>query len=153
MDTFEFTVSHDLGIWVIDLQRSKQGDESSSLGWSSGVGRTSFLVEPPFVTDTDRVGIVVAGMSTDHFFGTPHVELAITGNIVVVATAVPAFSTVHLVELLERYTLVRPRSRTMNYNQINSTHIFFLLGHTDFSDCTDHRSYRPRSMAAADYRA
>ena len=123
MDTFEFTVSHDLGIWVIDLQRSKQGDESSSLGWSSGVGRSSFLVEPAFVTDTDRVGIVVAGMSTDHLFRTPDVELSVTGNIIVVATAVPTFGTVHLVELFERYTLVRPRSRTVNDNQIYSSHI------------------------------
>ena len=153
MDAFEFTVAEDLGIGVIDLQRAEQGDESSTLLRGTGVFWTTFFVEPAFVTDTNRVGVVVAGMSTDHFFGTPHVELAVTGNIVVVATAVPTFGTVHLVELFERYTLVRPRSRTMNYNQINSTHIFFLLGHTDFSDCTDHRSYRPRSMAAADYRA
>jgi hypothetical protein len=51
------------------------------------------------------------------------VELAITGNIVVVATAVPAFSTLHLVELLERYTLVRPGSRTVNYYKIYSSHL------------------------------
>ena len=114
---------HNLCLRIIDLQRTEQCDESSTLRRSTGVGRSSFLVEPAFVTDTDRVGIVVAGMSTDHLFRTPDVELSVTGNIVVVATSVPTFGTVHLVELLERYTLVRPRSRTMNYNQINSSHI------------------------------
>ena len=123
MDTFEFTVAEDLGIRVIDLQRAEQGDEGGTLGRGSGVGRSAFLVEPAFVTDTDRVGIVVAGVSTGHLFRSPHMELAVTGNIVVVATAVPTFGTVHLVELFERYTLVRPRSRTVNDNQIYSSHI------------------------------
>ena len=123
MDAFEFTVAEDLGIGVIDLQRAEQGDESSTLLRGTGVFWTTFFVEPAFVTDTNRVGVVVAGMSTDHLFRTPDVELAVTGNIVVVATAVPTFGTVHLVELFERYTLVRPRSRTVNYYKIYSSHL------------------------------
>ena len=68
MDAFEFTVAEDLGIGVIDLQRAEQGDESSTLLRGTGVFWTTFFVEPAFVTDTNRVGVVVAGMSTDHFF-------------------------------------------------------------------------------------
>ena len=123
MDTFEFTVAEDFGIRVIDLQRSKQGDESSTLRRSTGVGRTSFLVKPAFVTDTDRVSIVVAGMSTEHLFRTPDVEVAVTGDVVVVATAVPTLGTVHLVELFERNVLARPGSRTVNYYKIYSSHL------------------------------
>jgi hypothetical protein len=42
------------------------------------------------------------------------VELAITGDVVVVAAAVPSLSTVHLVEHLERQMLVRARGCTVN---------------------------------------
>jgi hypothetical protein len=69
------------------------------------------------------MGIVVPGVSADHFFGAADVELAITGNVVVVAATVPAFGTVHVVEHLEREMLVRPRGRTVNNKQIYSTHI------------------------------
>lgn len=92
------------------------------MGWGTGVFRTTSVIKTAFVTDTNGVGIVVAGVSSDHLFGAADVELAITGNVVVVAAAIPAFGTVHLVELLERYTLIRPRGRTVNYNQIYSSH-------------------------------
>ena len=54
-------------------------------------------------------------VGTDHLFRAALMELAITGDVVVVATAVPTFGTVHVVEHLEGQMLVRPRGRTMNY--------------------------------------
>jgi hypothetical protein len=68
------------------------------------------------------MGIVMTGMGSDHFLGTTDVELSITGNVVVVATAVPAFGTVHIVKQLERQMLVRPGCRTMNDYKIYSSH-------------------------------
>jgi hypothetical protein len=68
------------------------------------------------------MGIVVSGMGSDHLFGTAEVELTITRNIIVVATTVPAFGTVHIVEHLKRQVLVRAARRTVNYNQIYSSH-------------------------------
>ena len=91
MDTFEFTVAHDLCIGIIDLQASEQGDEGCTLGGGSCVVSTAFLVETTFVTDADGMGVVMAGMSTDHLFGAALMELTITSNIIVVATAVPSF--------------------------------------------------------------
>jgi hypothetical protein len=38
VDALQFAMSHDLGIGVIDLQTSKQGDEGCTLGRSTGVG-------------------------------------------------------------------------------------------------------------------
>ena len=38
VDAFEFAVAYDLGIRVIDLQTSEQGDEGCTLGWGTGVG-------------------------------------------------------------------------------------------------------------------
>ena len=125
MDAFEFAVAYDLGIGVVDLQRAEQGDEGGTLGRGSGVGSTAFLVETSLVADADGVGIVVAGMGADHLFGTTEVELAVTGDVVVVATAFPAFGTMHLVEHLKGEVLVRAGGRAVNYNQINSTHNSF----------------------------
>ena len=122
MDAFEFTVTEDFGIGVIDLQGSEQGDEGCTLGRGASVFSTTFLVETTLVADSDGVGIVMPGVSTDHLLGATEVELTITRNIIVIATAVPAFSTVHLVELLERNVLIRARCRTVNYNQIYSSH-------------------------------
>ena len=62
MDAFEFAVTHDLGIGVVDLQGAEQGDEGSALGWSAGVGGAAFLVEASLVADADGVGVVVAGL-------------------------------------------------------------------------------------------
>jgi len=122
VDAFEFTVTEDLGIGVIDLQGSEQGDEGCTLGRGASVFSTTFLVETTLVADSDGVGIVMPGVSTDHLLGAAEVELTITRNIIVVATTVPAFGTVHLVELLERNVLIRARCRTVNYNQIYSSH-------------------------------
>ena len=55
------------------------------------------------------------GMGADHLFWAALMELAITSDVIVVATAVPAFGTVHVVEHLEGQMLVRPRGRTVNY--------------------------------------
>lgn len=115
MDAFELTVAEDFGIGIIELQGSEQGDKGGTLGWSTGICSTTFLVETALVTNTDRVGIVVAGMSPDHLFRTALMELAVTSDVVVVAAAIPAFGPVHLVEQVERYMLVRAACRTMNY--------------------------------------
>jgi hypothetical protein len=107
VDAFELTMAHDLGIGVINLQASEQGDEGCTLGRGTGVGSATTVVETALVADADGVGIVVPGMGTDHLFRATLMKLAITGDVVVVATAVPAFSTVHLVEEFERQMFVR----------------------------------------------
>ena len=43
-------------------------------------------------------------------------------EVLEVAAAVPAFGTVHLVKQLETQMLVRPARRTVNHNQIYSSH-------------------------------
>jgi hypothetical protein len=115
MNTFQLAVAHDLGIRVIDLQRAEQGDERYTLGRGTGIGRTTTVIETSLVADPNGMGIVMPGMSADHLFGAADVELAITGDVVVVATAVPAFGTVHVVEHLEGEVLVRTRGCTVNY--------------------------------------
>ncbi len=115
MDAFELAVAEDLGIGIIELQGAEQCDKGGTLRRSTSISGTTFLVEASLVTNTNRVGIVVAGVGADHLFRTALMELAVTSDVVVVATAVPAFGSVHLVEKLERYMLVRAACSTMNY--------------------------------------
>ena len=127
MDAFELAVAEDLSIGIIELEGAEQSDEGGTLGRSTGVCSTTFLVETSLVTDTNRVGIVVAGMGADHLLRAALMKLAVTSDVVVVAAAVPAFGPVHLVEKLERYMLVRAACRTMNDYKINTTHDVYSL--------------------------
>ena len=65
MDAFKFAVAHDLGIGVVGFQGAEQGNESSSLGRSPGIGFVAFFVKTSFVADANGVGIVMAGMHAD----------------------------------------------------------------------------------------
>lgn len=101
MDAFKLAVAEDLGIGIIELQGAEQGDKGCTLSRGTGVCSTTFLVETSLVANTNRVGIVVAGVSTDHLFWSALMKLTVTGDVVVVAAAIPAFGTVHLVKKLE----------------------------------------------------
>ena len=98
MDAFELAVAEDLGIGVVELQRSEQGDKGSTLGWSTGVGGAAFLIETAFVTNTNRVGIVMPGMGSDHLLRTAQMKLTVASDVVVIAAALPATGLVYLVE-------------------------------------------------------
>ena len=116
VDALQFTVADNLSIGIVLLQRTEQRVEGQLLGGSPGVGRTALLVEAPLVADTDGVGVVVAGVCADHLFGAAEVELAVAGDVVVVAAALPAAGLVHLVELLHRDVLVGAARRAVNDN-------------------------------------
>ena len=106
MDVGEVAVAEDAGIGIIDLQRAEQGDEGCTLGWRTGVVGFAVLIEASLVADAERVQVVSYGVGADHLLGPSEVQLSVAGDVVVVAAAVPAFGTVHLVEQLERQMLV-----------------------------------------------
>jgi len=114
VNTFQFAVAYNLGIGIVLFQRDKQRVEGQLLSRGAGVGGTAFLVEATLVTDADGVGIIVPGMGTNHLLRATEMELAIAGDVVVVAAALPATGLVHLVELLQRNMLVRSARSTVN---------------------------------------
>ena len=116
MDALQLTMPDDLGIGIVDLQGTEQGDEGGLLGQGTGVGGTALLVEAALVADADGVGVVVTGVCADHLFGTALIELAVAGDVVVVAAALPAAGLVHLVEHLHGDVLVGPRGRAVNHD-------------------------------------
>ena len=122
VDTLQLTMSDNLSIRIVLFQRDKQRIESELLGWGAGVGGAAFLIKATLVADADGVGIIMPGVGADHLLGTAKMQLTVAGDVVMVATALPAFGFVHLVEPLHRDVLVRSRCRAVNDNQIYSSH-------------------------------
>ena len=56
-------MTDNLSIGIVYLQGTQQGDEGCTLLRSARVFRIAFLIKSAFITDTDGVGIVVAGMN------------------------------------------------------------------------------------------
>ena len=98
VDAFEFTVTDNLGIGIVLLQRTEQREEGLFLSRGAGIGGLAMGIEASLVADTDGVGVVVSGVGTDHLLGATEVELSVAGDVVVVATALPAAGLVHVVE-------------------------------------------------------
>ena len=59
--------------------------EGGFLSLGAGVGFTTLLIETTFVTNTNGVLIVVAGMSADEIFMTGLIDLAVAGDVIVIA--------------------------------------------------------------------
>jgi len=85
------------------------------------VGRSSELVQPTFVANTQGVLIVAYGMSTDKLFVACLIGLAVAGDVVVVTCESEAFR-VTADECCHGKTTVAARGATVNYNQIDMTH-------------------------------
>ena len=103
------------GAGVTPVKFFEQFAHGSLLSRRPGVGGLTADVQPALVTDTDRVGVVVLAMGTDHPFRTAWLYRSVSSNHVVVADAeLPALSAVPRVYLSGRTRLVGPHCRTVN---------------------------------------
>ena len=84
-DVGEVAVAEDLGIGIVDFQRSEQGIEGGLLFEGTSVLGTSLGVESSLVADADAVLVVVAGMGAREVLMTGLVELSVPGDVIVVA--------------------------------------------------------------------
>ena len=129
MDTFEFTVAHDLGIGIVDLQGAEQGNEGCTLGRCPGVGFVAFLIETTLVADTNGVGIVMTGMHADLILITGLEQATIFLDVVVIADAFAVEAGVVTgLEHLDGETLVAACRRTVNNDQIDFSHFSYFWG-------------------------
>ena len=78
-------MTKDLSIGIIDLQTAKQGYERMLLSWGSGVSSVAVGIKASFVADADGMGVVATGMGSYHLFGPALVDLAVLGDVIVVA--------------------------------------------------------------------
>ena len=78
-------MTNDLGIGIVVLEASEQCHQCVLLGRCSRVGFLAIGIEASLVADADAVGIVMTGMSTYHFLWAALMELAILGDVIVIA--------------------------------------------------------------------
>ena len=84
-DAGQVAVAEDEGVGIVGLQRLQQGMEGSLLLPRSGVGGQAVGRQAALVADADAVLVVVAGMGADEVLMARLVELAVAGDVVVVA--------------------------------------------------------------------
>lgn len=85
MDIGQVAVAEDLSIGMLFLQATQQCEQCLFLHGRASVGRFALLVETTFVADAERVPVVAFGMGTDQILVARLVDLAVAGNVIVVA--------------------------------------------------------------------
>jgi hypothetical protein len=95
-------MTKNLGIGVIGLQSTKQGDEGMLLARGAGVGRLAVGIETSLIANANRVGVVATGMGSSHLLRAALVELAILGDIIMVAGGLVTSSLVTGFEVFRR---------------------------------------------------
>ena len=85
LDAGEVAVAEDDGLGVVFAQGAQQGVEGGFLLGGAGVPGAAFLVETAFVADADGVLVVVADVGTGQVLVARLVQLAVAGDVVVVA--------------------------------------------------------------------
>lgn len=86
------------------------------MGLCAGVGGIAVLVEPALVADADAMGVVVLGVGAYRLLGATGIDLAILGDVVVVADAAEATGRVTGLQVFDREVVVGFGSGTMNYD-------------------------------------
>lgn len=118
MDTFEFTVPHDLGIGIIFLECAEEGNQCCTLFRGAGIFILAFLVQASFVADANRMGVVMTGVHADLLFITRLIDLAVLLDIIVVGDPFPVEAgIVTLLKHSDGEALVAAGGRTMDDDQ------------------------------------
>jgi len=131
VDTGEVAVAEDAGRGVVGTKGTEQGREGGLLEGRAGVGRATVGVETALVADAEAVGVVALGVGTGDILGAGGMQMAVTGDVVVVAAAVEAPCTVAGFKGIKRKRLVATCGRAVNDNQIDLSHgLPFLRAHS-----------------------
>ena len=118
MDAFEFTVPHDLGIGIVFLEGTEEGNQCCTLFRGAGIFIHAIFVQAALITDANRMGVVMAGMHTDFLFITRLIDLTVLLNVVMVSDPFPVETgIVTLPEHIYGETLVSAGGRTMDDDQ------------------------------------
>ena len=121
-------MAEDAGLGMGLLQATEQAQQGAFLAGRAGVGGFAVFVEAPFVADAERVLVVAYGVGAHQLFVARLVGPAVAGDVVVVARESEPFR-VTADEGCHGKVLVRPRGRTVNHYQRNTSHFTFSLFH------------------------
>ena len=78
-------MSHYLRLRIVPPELAEQVEQRTFLGVGTGVGRGSRLIEAAFITDADAPVVPPGCMCTDLVDGTATVEIAVAGDIEMIA--------------------------------------------------------------------
>ena len=118
MDAFEFTMPHDLGIRVVFLEGAEEGNQCCTLFRGAGIFIHTIFVQAAFITDANRMGIVMTGVHADLLFITRLIDLTVLLNVVVVSDPFPVETgIVTLLKHSDGEALVAAGGRTMDDDQ------------------------------------
>ena len=87
-------MTKNLGIGIVGLQSTQQGDEGLLLGRSTSVSSFALGIETSLIANANRVGVVAEGMGSNHILGAALVEFAILGDVIMVASGLETSSLV-----------------------------------------------------------
>ena len=119
----QLAVAENLGVGVVRLQGLQQVPEGSLLLSGAGVGRMAVREQAALVADADGVLVVVTGMGPGQVLVAGLVDLAVAGDVVVVAGESES-CLVAGDEVLHRERTVFAGGTTVNHNQVYSSHSF-----------------------------
>ena len=102
LDPGKVAMAKNLGIGVIGLQSTQQGDEGLLLGRSTGVVGLALGIETSLIANANRVGVVAEGMSSNHILGAAFMEFAILRDVIMVAGGLETSSLVTGFEVFRR---------------------------------------------------
>ena len=92
----------------------------------TSIGRPSSDIQPPFVTDTDAVGIIPGGMCPYGIEGTPRMNHPVAGDVVVIADVGKATGTMVTTAVVHGVTLRGTGGTTMDHNQVDAAVVLVL---------------------------
>ena len=120
----EVAMAQDDGVGEEAVQVGEEGAEALALGRGAGVGGESEEVEAALVADAYGVAVVAPAVGTFLPQGTALVDLAVSGDVVVVADVLVAALQMVLAALPEGVALPGLRGRAVQDNHGDSSHGF-----------------------------
>lgn len=129
VDIGQIAMTDDLGLGVGQLQTLQEVVEGSLLRWCTSIIVTTLRIETAFVTDTNSVLVVVAGVGPSHFLRATGMDFSIPGDIVVVAATGIAFGSMTAFEVIEAEGLVAARRTAVQHHVLHFEHRKHLLHH------------------------
>ena len=125
-DAWQLAVAEDGGLGVVGLQRLEQVPEGCLLFRCAGVGGVSFGGESALVADADRVLVVVSGMGSWQVLVAGLGDVAVAGDVVVVARESESCLMAGY-ERLYREGAVLACCRAVDNDEVNLTQVCCLL--------------------------
>ena len=126
-DPREVSMTENLGFGIVGAEALEKLYHGLLLGWCACVGRIAVGIEAALVAYADAVGVVMLGMGTGFALRAAGVDYAIFRDVVVVADGAEATSLVAGFQGFYREIPGYPCGGTMDYNQIDFSHISLFL--------------------------